>query len=92
MDHRGWLYNGKLYFFGGKDDSGVVVNTIEAFDPKDKTWSSFQTTNAPKLSAFALALNGDQVGGQIFFFISRSCTGVSLFKGCVRVGVLLELG
>ena len=62
--HRGWHYDGKLYFFGGKDDSvdsGAVVNTIEAFDPNDKTWSSFQTVDAPELAAFALALNGDQV-------------------------------
>lgn len=52
--------NGKIYVFGGSTTGGIILNTVEVFDPASGTWNDSEVPpfQIPRVDAAAAVLNG----------------------------------
>lgn len=62
------VYDGKIYVFGGKDDSDNNLSSVEVYDPISNSWSYKSSMDTDRNSAASVTVNGRILifGGQVY--------------------------
>jgi N-acetylneuraminic acid mutarotase len=61
-DHGSVLYQGRLFVFGGEDDSGTVLSSLASYSLTSKVWTDLVSSSEARKSMVAIG-----VDGRIFF-------------------------
>ena len=50
--------NDQVFTFGGQNEEGAIVATVERFDPASNSWTTLPDMNQARFNAAATVLNG----------------------------------